>query len=126
MNADERGATDLAVADAARRLGVSEQAVLQQIKAYTLVAVKVDGTWRVTLPGQKASIPRWRRRPAGSIYAPAQLARVQDELLVFLVKQVEAVSREAGCLRAERDAAMAERDRLQDECRPWWRRLWER
>jgi hypothetical protein len=48
MSADHQ-AHGVSIADAARHLGISENAVRQRIKRGTLHAVKVDGVWRVTL-----------------------------------------------------------------------------
>ncbi len=115
MSVDDRETTNLSVADAARRLGVSEQEVLQRIRDYTLFAVKVDGIWRITLPDQEVSISRVRRRPAGSIYARARLTDMRGACIAPLVERIEELSRDVGRLGPERDAAREERGQLRAE-----------
>ena len=134
MSADQE-ATDLTIARAAQRLGVSENAVRQRIKRGTIAAAKVDGVWRVTLPepgfDQEADLSAdhqgnreadryadqeaTTRVPMVSDAARAQLAAIRDEFVAPLVDRIGSLERENGRLEAERDQAARERDALRVE-----------
>jgi predicted ArsR family transcriptional regulator len=115
----DREATGLSIADAARRLGVSENAVRQRIKRRSIAAAKVDGVWRVSLPDHAGDHQADREgdRPADheATIAPAaraQMGAIYDEWLAPLVDRVGALERENGRLEAARDALRAEVARL--------------
>ncbi|MDP9472153.1 MAG: helix-turn-helix domain-containing protein, partial [Chloroflexota bacterium] len=128
----DQEATSLTIGQAARVLGVSENAVRQRIKRRSLPAAKVEGVWRVWLPDQE-------ERPGGdhqpdhprdhegdyqddqeattasvsvSPAARAQLEAVRDEWLQPLVDQLRSAERTIGRLEAERDALAVEVERL--------------
>jgi excisionase family DNA binding protein len=134
----DREATDLTINQAARRLGVSENAVRQRIKRGTLAAAKVDGLWRITLAEQPTDYQVNRpldqegdrrtnyqsdsqtdheviRSSAVSPAARAQLEAVRDEWLAPLVGQIREQAEEIGRLRAEREAVERQRDDLATE-----------
>ncbi len=50
-------ASGLSIAEAARRLGVSENAIRQRIKRETISAAKVDGVWQVFLADHETDQP---------------------------------------------------------------------
>ncbi len=106
------------IAVAARILGVSENAIRQRIKRGTVDAVKVDGTWQVTLSephrppadyqSDQENLITADHQPAPvNPAAIAQLEAIRETWLQPLVDQVERLGKEAGQLRAERDAAEA-------------------
>ena len=136
MSTDQE-ATNFTIVETAQRLGVSENAIRQRIKRHTLLAVKVNGIWRVTLPDHETDPQATIRTDyqtdqvtdhevdqqgdqeatvsAVSASARAQLASIRDEFIAPLVVRIEDLSRDVGRLGAERDAAVDERDRLRDE-----------
>jgi hypothetical protein len=139
MSADQedRGAT---IAEAARRLGVSENAVRQRIKRGAVAAWKVDGVWRVMLAEvgessdhhtdyQRDQEDDHQGRPSGnqeptmtsavSLAARAQLSAIVEEMLAPLVAQHEArtagLARQIGRLEAERDALWSRLEQIEAE-----------
>ncbi len=115
--------TGLSIAEAADRLGISENAVRQRIKRGTLDAVKVDGIWRVSLPDQADDETDheadYQDRPATdyeattsvpivSDAARAQLAAIRDEFVQPLVDQIAAQAETIGRLRAELEQLRAD------------------
>ncbi len=128
----DQEATSLTIGQAARTLGVSENAVRQRIKRRSLPAAKVEGVWRVWLPDQEER-PGGDHQPdhsrdhegdhqgdqeattasvAVSPAARAQLEAVRDEWLQPLVDQLRSAERTIGRLEAERDALAVEVERL--------------
>lgn len=136
MSADHQ-AHGLSIADAARHLGISENAVRQRIKRGTVEAAKVDGVWRVTVAeslivgdhevdhqtGQESqpSAGYEERRPgdheatsqpAVSVSARAQLSALVEEMLAPIISQHEEqtaqLARQLGRTEAERDQAREE------------------
>ncbi len=132
----DQEATSLTIGQAARALGVSENAVRQRIKRRSLPAAKVEGVWRVWLPDQEER-PGGDHQPdhsrdqepdhqadyqgdqeptsppvAVSPAARAQLEAVRDEWLQPLVDQLRSAERTIGRLEAERDALAVEVERL--------------
>ncbi|MDP9474075.1 MAG: helix-turn-helix domain-containing protein [Chloroflexota bacterium] len=128
----DQEATSLTIGQAARTLGVSENAVRQRIKRRSLPAAKVEGVWRVWLPDQEER-PGGDHEPdhprdhegdyqgnqepttasvAVSPAARAQLEAVRDEWLQPLVDQLRSAERTIGRLEAERDALAVEVARL--------------
>ena len=117
-------ATSLTIGQAARALGVSENAVRQRIKRRSLPAAKVEGVWRVWLPDQEPDYPSdpeadyqpdqeaTTRPVVVSAAARSQLEASRDEWLQPLVDQLRGAERTIGRLEAERDAALAEVERL--------------
>jgi hypothetical protein len=137
MSADQE-ATNLTIAETAQRLGVSENAIRQRIKRHTILAVKVDGIWRVTLPDQETNHQPTMRvdyqpdqetdyqddhegdqegdqeatTTAVSSAARSQLEAIRDEWLQPLVNQLRDAERSIGRLEQERDQLRGEVDRL--------------
>ncbi len=125
----DQEATSHTIGQAARLLGVSENAVRQRIKRRSLPAAKVEGVWRVWLPDQEGRPPgdhevgyQGDHQPdqeatspsvAVSPAARAQLEAVRDEWLQPLVDQLRSAERTIGRLEAERDHLQAEVERLQ-------------
>ena len=132
---DQQGdqkATGLTIGQAARALGVSENAVRQRIKRRSLPAAKVEGVWRVWLPDQEgrpsgdhqpdprpnhegdhdADQEATTRAVTVSEAARSQLEAVRDEWLQPLVDQLRGAERMIGRLEAERDVLAAEVERL--------------
>jgi uncharacterized small protein (DUF1192 family) len=139
MSADQEG-RGVTIAEASRRLGVSENAVRQRIKRGTVAAWKVDGVWRIMIAGDGAESDHeadyqrdqqadQERRlsgdqpptntPAVSLAARAQLSAIVEEMLAPLVAQHEArtaeLAKEVGRLEAERDALWSTVERLEAE-----------
>ncbi len=132
MSADHQ-AHGLSIADAARHLAISENAVRQRIKRGTLAAVKVDGVWRVTIDEtdlagdhevdyQADHETGYEERPpadyettsqsAVSVAARAQLSALVEEMLAPIIAQHEEqtaqLARQLGRTEAERDQARQE------------------
>ena len=136
MSADHQ-AHGLSIADAARHLGISENAVRQRIKRGTVEATKVDGVWRVTVDesliagdhevdyqtdqeSQPSAGYEERRpgdheatsQPAVSVSARAQLSALVEEMLAPIIAQHEEqtahLARQLGRTEAERDQAREE------------------
>ncbi len=129
------------VSEAARLLGISEGAVRKRIERGQLRAAKFKNQWQITIgtddlaetalrdatrhdetgrdtmdatdatdaTGQDAT-----RQSSGAVApaAVAQLEAIRDQWLRPLVDRVGELEREAGRLQAERDAALAEVERL--------------
>ncbi len=132
----DQEATSYTIGQAARLLGVSENAVRQRIKRRSLPAAKVEGVWRVWLPDQEGRPPGDYQTDhprdhegdyqgdnqsdheatspsvAVSPAARAQLEAIRDQWLRPLVDRIGELEREAGRLQAEREAARRERDDL--------------
>ena len=119
--------TGLTIAGAARRLGVSENAVRQRIKRGSVTANKVDGVWRIplvdhgdqepdhqaTMRSDQESDQEATTRPAVvSPEARSQLEAIRDEWLTPLVTRIEDLSRDLGRVGQERDQLRAEVERL--------------
>ncbi|MDP9357362.1 MAG: hypothetical protein M3R02_19145 [Chloroflexota bacterium] len=126
------------VAEAARLLGLTEGAVRKRIERGQLQAAKVKNQWQITIGtddlAETALRDATRRDETGhdttdttdatrqdmtggtpSMVAPAavaQLEAIRDQWLQPLVDRIGALEREAGRLQAERDAALAEVERL--------------
>jgi excisionase family DNA binding protein len=129
MSTDQE-ATNFTIAETAQRLGVSENAIRQRIKRHTILAVKVGGIWRVTLPDQEtdhqATIStdsytdqqtdhegdQEATTTAVSSAARSQLEAIRDEWLQPLVNQLRDAERSIGRLEQERDQLRGEVDRL--------------
>jgi excisionase family DNA binding protein len=139
MSADQEG-RGVTITEAARRLGVSENAIRQRIKRGTVAAWKVDGVWRVMLaegsnsPDQQTDHQDDQEadrqgRPSGdyepvmtsavSLAARAQLSAIVEEMLAPLVAQHEArtadLARQIGRLEAERDALWSRLEQMEAE-----------
>ena len=124
-------ATGLTISQAARLLGVSENAIRQRLKRQSLPAAKVEGVWRIWLPdqeGRPGADHQPDQRPdqegdqgattspvAVSPAAVAQLVAIRDQWLQPLVAQIREQAELIGQLRAERDQAAQERDDLRAE-----------
>ncbi len=126
------------VSEAARLLGISEGAVRKRIERGQLRAAKFKNQWQITIGtddlAETALRDATRRDETGhdttdttdatrqdetdrtsSTVAPAavaQLEAIRDQWLQPLVDRIGALEREAGRLQAERDAALAEVERL--------------
>ena len=124
--------TGLTIAEAARRLGVSENAVRQRIKRGSVTASKIDGVWRIPLvdhgdqePGHQATMSsdyegnqeadqeETTRSAVVSPEARSQLEAIRDEWLTPLVTRIEALSRDLGRVEQERDQLRVALERLQ-------------
>jgi predicted ArsR family transcriptional regulator len=130
--------TGLSIAEAADRLGISENAVRQRIKRGTLPAAKGDGVWSITLvdydtdhqptTGRDHEAGYQGRPPDDyeatssssvvSAAARAQLAAIRDEFVQPLVDQIAAQAEQIGRLSAERDALQADLERRDQETSP--------
>ena len=140
MSADHQ-AHGLSIADAARHLAISENAVRQRIKRGTLAAVKVDGVWRVTIDetdlvgdhevdyqadqesrpsadhetGYKERPPadyETTSQPAVSVSARAQLSALVEEMLAPIIAQHE---EQTAQLARQLGRTEAERDQARQE-----------
>lgn len=56
QDADRMPAAGVEVAEAARRLGVTPDAIRARLHRGTLAGEKVEGTWRVHLPAEAAQV----------------------------------------------------------------------
>ena len=121
----------------ARMLGISERAIRGRIERGSLTAELTDGQWRIpisALPknndkgGTLGGTPRGMSDDAGGMGGTsdemdtaslidarqqAQADAVLQRVLAPFIEQLTATNQELGQVRAERDAAIAERDRLQ-------------
>lgn len=143
MSADHQ-AHGVTIAEVARLLGVSENAIRQRIKRGTLPAAKVDGVWHVAMIESAPTADHdagyqndQEFRPAGaqerqllddyqgtnqptvSVSARAQLSALVEEMLAPIIAQHEEqttkLARQLGRTEAERDQVRQERDMLQAE-----------
>ena len=132
MSTDQE-ATNLTIAETAHRLGVSENAIRQRIKRHTLLAVKVNGIWRVTLPDQETDHQATTstdyytdQQPdhegdqeatttAVSSAARSQLEAIRDEWLRPIMERNEELARQLGRVEQERDQLRVEVDQLRSD-----------
>jgi len=125
MSPDQE-AEGLTIAQAARRLGVSENAVRQRVKRGSIAAAKTGGVWRVFLPDlpdhqadhdadHQADYHGDQEATGTPTVTPAvreQMGVVYSEWLAPLVNRVAGLERENGRLEQERDQLRAEVERL--------------
>jgi len=117
-------ATGLSIADAARRLGVSENAIRQRIKRETITAAKVDGVWQVFVgdhepdhqPTLRATITPTGRdyqadhEPIEAVYrvTPAEIEQAVERTAVTYAADMRAMFDEVGQLYRAQLAAKDE------------------
>jgi len=115
------------IAEAAARLGISENAVRQRIKRGTIAATKVGGRWQIDLdqstdqPTYKAA--KEKTSPDSDLSA---LVKAKDEEISRLVAQLEAKDRQIEAKDRQIEGAltisMAQRA-IEGPKAPWWQRL---
>jgi hypothetical protein len=108
----------LTTADAARALGVSQNAVRQRIRRGTLVATKVDGVWRIALDVEtdhQGAQPSPGNHIAMTAAARRQVAAIRDEFVLPLVERIGELERDLGRVTAERDAEVRRRQATEAE-----------
>ena len=151
MDSDQ--APGLPLAEAARRLGISENALRKRVRRGTVEAVKgTDDRWYIYLPannGQAADQASGQAtaRPSGQApdaltdalreevtWLREQLSR-KDQTITALAARVADLAEMLPAIGAGGDAPQTRQDAPgaterrgpgQDAPRPWWRRLWER
>jgi len=123
----------------ARMLGISERAIRGRIERGSLTAELTDGQWRIpisalpndkpeggTLGGTSRGTPNdvsgmggmadgMDTAPLVDARQQAQADAVLQRVLAPFIEQLTVTNQELGQVRAERDAALMERDRLRDE-----------
>ena len=119
------------IAEAAARLGISENAVRQRVKRGTIAATKVAGRWRIDIDqptDQTADQPTYKAAkektsPDSNLSA---LVKAKDEEIARLVAQLEAKDRQIEAKDRQIEGALtislAQRA-LEAPKAPWWERL---